>query len=156
MAPGFVHRPDNRTPSATNHTVPYGTGFSMPRFQAFHAWLPSFSPYGTNTPAHCVHAHARPRDSFSLAPKSAVYSLKRLLRRYSEILLRGTLDGVAVNSFAVPACPGYAVKSLFISPSPPVRLCFGAPTCLTVQATGNCREQIGCRLPFRPAEGRGL
>lgn len=28
----------------TYHTVPYGTGLSMSRFQAFHTWLPSFGP----------------------------------------------------------------------------------------------------------------
>jgi hypothetical protein len=43
-------RPSGKTierPRQHDHTVPYGTGFSMPRFQAFHAWLPSFHPYGT-------------------------------------------------------------------------------------------------------------
>jgi hypothetical protein len=29
------------------HTVPYGTVSWMLRFQAFHAWLPSFRPFGT-------------------------------------------------------------------------------------------------------------
>jgi hypothetical protein len=138
--------------------IPYPTGRAS-RCHASRHFTPGYRhsvPTGQTHLPHCVHAHARPRDSFSLAPKSAVYSLKRQLRRYSEILLRGTRDAVAVNSFAVPACTGYAVKSLFISPSPPVRLCFGAPTCLTVQAAGNCREQIGYRLPFRPAEGRGV
>jgi hypothetical protein len=33
--------------SELNQTVPSGTGFSMHRFQAFHAWLPSLSPSGT-------------------------------------------------------------------------------------------------------------
>jgi hypothetical protein len=33
----------------TPHTVPYGTDVSGGRFQAFHAWLPSFSPFGTKT-----------------------------------------------------------------------------------------------------------
>jgi len=41
-----VERPWQR-----DHTVPYGTGSSMPRFQAFHAWLRSFRPYGT------IHLH---------------------------------------------------------------------------------------------------
>ena len=50
---------DDAMPSATDHTVPFlrrhpgyggqdGTGFEMARSQAFHAWLPSCSPYGTN------------------------------------------------------------------------------------------------------------
>jgi adenosylcobinamide-phosphate synthase len=39
----------NGTPSPIGHTVPYGTGCSMPRFQAFHAWLPSIRPSGTQT-----------------------------------------------------------------------------------------------------------
>ena len=30
-----------------DHTVPSGTGFSTPLFQAFHAWLPSHRPCGT-------------------------------------------------------------------------------------------------------------
>jgi hypothetical protein len=34
-------------PVKPDHTVPYGTRFLIPRFQAFHAWLPSSSPYGT-------------------------------------------------------------------------------------------------------------
>jgi hypothetical protein len=49
-------------PFQPDHTVPFlrrhpgyggqaGTGFSVPRFQAFHAWLPSCGPYGT------VHLH---------------------------------------------------------------------------------------------------
>jgi len=38
-------------PFQSDHTVPYGTGFSVPRFQAFHAWLPTFLPSGT------VHVH---------------------------------------------------------------------------------------------------
>ena len=38
---------ENRASSPTDHTVPYGTGSWMPRFQAFHAWLPSFRPSGT-------------------------------------------------------------------------------------------------------------
>ena len=33
-------------PSAIDHTVPYGTDSLMARFQAFHAWLPSFVPTG--------------------------------------------------------------------------------------------------------------
>ena len=37
----------NGTPSSIDHTVSYGTGSSMPGFQAFHAWLPSYGPYGT-------------------------------------------------------------------------------------------------------------
>jgi len=39
----------NDTPLPPDHTVPYGTGSSMPRFQAFHAWLPSYRPFGTQT-----------------------------------------------------------------------------------------------------------
>ena len=34
-------------PCRPDQTVPYGTGFSMRRFQAFHARLPSPGPYGT-------------------------------------------------------------------------------------------------------------
>ena len=34
---------------------PYGTGFWMPVFQAFHAWLPSFCPSGTETLAMVIH-----------------------------------------------------------------------------------------------------
>ncbi len=37
-------------PWPTNHTVPYGTGFSLAHFQAFHAWLPSGNPSGTELP----------------------------------------------------------------------------------------------------------
>jgi adenosylcobinamide-phosphate synthase len=39
----------NDTPLPPDHTVPYGTGSSMARFQAFHAWLPSYYPSGTQT-----------------------------------------------------------------------------------------------------------
>jgi hypothetical protein len=34
-----------RVAGETDHTVPYGTGLSFRRFQAFHAWLTSLSPY---------------------------------------------------------------------------------------------------------------
>ena len=51
---GVISGAKFRLPSKTNrallpidHTVPYGTVSSMPRFQAFHAWLPSYSPSGT-------------------------------------------------------------------------------------------------------------
>jgi adenosylcobinamide-phosphate synthase len=37
----------NSAPLPINHTVPYGTGSLMLRSQAFHAWLPSYSPSGT-------------------------------------------------------------------------------------------------------------
>jgi hypothetical protein len=37
------------TSKPTSHTVPSGTGFSMERSQAFHAWLPSPSPSGTTS-----------------------------------------------------------------------------------------------------------
>jgi hypothetical protein len=50
MIRGARSRPSCNTierPRQPDHTVPYGTGSSMPRFQAFHAWLPSFRPYGT-------------------------------------------------------------------------------------------------------------
>jgi hypothetical protein len=46
---GVVHRPRPYEALATYHTVPYGTGLIVPRFQAFHAWLPSSRPYGTET-----------------------------------------------------------------------------------------------------------
>ena len=52
---------DNRTPSSTHHTVPYGTGSVMPRFQAFHAWLPSFRPSGTiHLQAHVERGPTQP------------------------------------------------------------------------------------------------
>jgi hypothetical protein len=43
---------DNRTSSPTNHAVPYGTGSRCRVFQAFHAWLPSCGPFGTETLLH--------------------------------------------------------------------------------------------------------
>jgi hypothetical protein len=46
-------------PSPTDHTVPYGTDFLMPDFQAFHAWLPSSGPYGTNGRFAAVYAFNR-------------------------------------------------------------------------------------------------
>jgi adenosylcobinamide-phosphate synthase len=50
MTSGTRVRPPAKTNSAPlriDHTVPYGTGLSMPRSQAFHAWLPSYNPSGT-------------------------------------------------------------------------------------------------------------
>ena len=46
-------------PVQPDRTVPSGTGFSMARFQAFHAWLPSFGPYGTGRVGHDGHAVER-------------------------------------------------------------------------------------------------
>jgi len=43
-------------PFQPDHTVPYGTGFWVPRFQAFHAWLPSFRPSGTGIPSYRAFA----------------------------------------------------------------------------------------------------
>ena len=46
----------NNTRLSIDHTVPYGTGASLPLFQAFHAWLPSFRPSGTQTPMLAIRA----------------------------------------------------------------------------------------------------
>jgi hypothetical protein len=40
----------NTSRTRRDHTVPYGTGLWYPHFQAFHARLPSFSPFGTKFP----------------------------------------------------------------------------------------------------------
>jgi hypothetical protein len=44
-------------PWQPDHTVPYGTGSSMPRFQALHAWLASLRPSGTL--ARSIEIHHR-------------------------------------------------------------------------------------------------
>jgi hypothetical protein len=46
-------------PVQPSHTVPSGTGFSVSRFQAFHAWLPSFGPSGTSRVGHDGQAGER-------------------------------------------------------------------------------------------------
>jgi hypothetical protein len=48
-------------PWQPDHTVPYGTGSSVRRFQAFHAWLPSSGPYGTINLLPNVDANGRRR-----------------------------------------------------------------------------------------------
>jgi adenosylcobinamide-phosphate synthase len=62
---GVIGGAEFRLPSKTNHallpidhTVPYGTASSMSRSQAFHAWLPSYSPSGTK--AFPIFAHTIP------------------------------------------------------------------------------------------------
>jgi hypothetical protein len=59
---GVIGGAEFRLSSKTNHallpidhTVPYGTASSMSRSQAFHAWLPSYSPFGTK--AFPIFAH---------------------------------------------------------------------------------------------------
>ena len=49
----------NRTSSPTNHTVPYGTGSRCRVFQAFHAWLPSRGPSGTEALLHFLRARRK-------------------------------------------------------------------------------------------------
>src|SRR6202050_922449 len=49
VAPRFVHIRDHNPLLPTDHTVPYGTGFWVGTFQAFHAWLPSVSLDGTKS-----------------------------------------------------------------------------------------------------------
>jgi hypothetical protein len=49
-----------RSVARHDHTVPYGTGFSTPLFQAFHAWLPSYHPSGTIYLRPHVESHAPP------------------------------------------------------------------------------------------------
>jgi hypothetical protein len=48
-------------PGSTHHTVPYGTDFLRPGFQAFRAWLPSFCPPGAKAPSlKREHDHLSP------------------------------------------------------------------------------------------------
>jgi hypothetical protein len=70
VIPGARPYPSSKTlerPLQPDHTVPYGTGFSVPRFQAFHAWLPSFRPSGTRVRSY--HAFAQsPFRPIALSP----------------------------------------------------------------------------------------
>jgi hypothetical protein len=46
-------------PAQPDHTVPYGTGLSTTRYQAFHARLPSFHPSGIRVLPNCSLAIQR-------------------------------------------------------------------------------------------------
>jgi hypothetical protein len=99
----FRSHPSPKTmerPVQPNHTVPSGTGFPVPRFQAFHAWLPSFGPSGTSRVGNDGHAaerqarntrtfrHAARQDSRTACPtKPKLYSAGRSSRPRK----RGTL-----------------------------------------------------------------
>jgi hypothetical protein len=58
-------------PAQVDHTVPYGTGLSTARFQAFHAWLPSFGPSGTCPAGHDGHAAERQASNTPVRPYTA-------------------------------------------------------------------------------------
>jgi hypothetical protein len=63
MIRDFQHYPTPKTMEREvqpDHTVPSGTGFSMARFQAFHAWLPSLGPSGTGQIGHYGDATMSP------------------------------------------------------------------------------------------------
>jgi hypothetical protein len=70
----FRPHPSHKTierPVQPNHTVPYGTGFPVARFQAFHAWLPSFGPSGTCRAGHDGHAGERHARNTPVRPYTA-------------------------------------------------------------------------------------